>query len=159
MPGIDMAGRVDDKGDGQSENASVLFGRFRIAHDYWIVHVKLVVEVADRIGRVVHRDSNYLQSVGAVLVLHLYEMRNFFAAGIAPGRPEIEQNYLPAIGGQANFFAVQIAQGKIRGKRVRTRVARIIRQFSRRKWSDGNAARQEREHILAEQSYSPLATG
>ncbi len=60
-----------------------------------------LIEGAGGFGAVVHRDTDDLQTAIAVLLLQFDEMGSLLAAGIAPGRPEIEQNDLAAIGGQA----------------------------------------------------------
>src|SRR5260370_30880234 len=60
------------------------------------------------------------------------EIRHFFAAGRAPGRPEVDQHYFAALGAQLALFAVEVVQREIGGGAARVFGRELLQ--GRRKW-------------------------
>ena len=118
MLGIDASIAGDQECYGQSQNATVHRSRLRCPHYDRIVHVELLGERADGVGAVVHGDADDPQALVAVPLLQVYEVRDFLATGIAPGRPEIEQNDFAPIGGKAKIVSVELRKGEIRRGKV-----------------------------------------
>src|SRR5208337_1028458 len=110
MSGVDPTFTIDDEVNRQPEYSAVTLGEFIVAHGDRIVQLVLLIEVAHRLGIIVHRDSNDLEAIGAVLVLHLHEVRNLGTAGPAPGGPEIEQHDLALVVGEAQLAAFKIGE-------------------------------------------------
>ena len=108
-----MALAVDEEGDGQAKDSVVEFANLRVAHDDRIVDFEFTNEGRDGVGGVVHGDADDLQALRAVLVLQLDEEGSFFAAGRAPGRPEVEQNYFSAIVGERERFAGELLESEV----------------------------------------------
>ena len=107
---------IDQECDRQPEDSAIELSGFRGAHYDGIVHVKLLVESAGRVGTVVHGDADNLQSLVAILLLQFGEMRSLDAAGLAPASPKIEKNQFAAIGRQPQIRPIQLRQGEIRRK-------------------------------------------
>lgn len=103
MLGVNAPVPADDKGDGQSENAAVEFADLGIAHDYGIIHFQRLIENKRWLGAIVHGNANDLQTLIAILILQIDEMRNFLPARNTPGGPEIEKNYFSPVGGEIEF--------------------------------------------------------
>src|SRR5450755_355073 len=116
--GVNAAVAVNQKGNGQSQNATVQLSSLRSAHYDGIVHVELLVERAYGLDAVVHRDADDLQAAIAVPLLQFYEVRDLLAAGIAPRRPEIEQNDFAAIGRQTQIWTVRLRKSEIRREKA-----------------------------------------
>jgi hypothetical protein len=124
MFGVDASIAVNQKRDRQSQNATVQLSSLRSAHYDGIVHVELLVERAYGFDAVVHRDADDLQAAIAVPLLQFYEVRDLLAAGIAPRRPEIEQNDFAAIGRQTQIWSVRLRKSEIRRGETSCRVLR-----------------------------------
>src|SRR5450631_1189117 len=118
MFGVDASIAVNQKRDRQSQNATVQLSSLRSAHYDGIVHVELLVERAYGFDAVVHRDADDLQAAIAVPLLQFYEVRDLLAAGIAPRRPEIEQNDFAAIGRQTQIWTVRLRKSEIRREKA-----------------------------------------
>src|SRR3954447_11881084 len=93
---VDAAIPPDHECDRQSEDATIEFTNARISHHDGIVDLELLCKRAHRIDRVIHRDANDLQALASVLLLKFDKVRNFFAARLAPRRPEVQQDNLAA---------------------------------------------------------------
>ena len=114
MFGADASFAIDDEGNRQAQNSAVKIASLGTAQGHRIVHLELVVKIADRLRAIVHRNAYDLQASFTVFVLQFYEARNFFTAGIAPGGPKVQQNYLAAIDGKAQRVPAYIRKGKVR---------------------------------------------
>src|ERR1017187_1265545 len=111
--GANTAVAVNQKGNRQSQNATVQLSSLRSAHYDGIVHVESLVERAYGVDAVVHRDADDLQAAIAVPLLQFDEVRDLLAAGIAPRRPEIEQHDFAAIGRQTQIWSVRLRKSEI----------------------------------------------
>jgi len=118
MFGVDASIAVNQKRDRQSQNTTVQLSSLSTAHYDGIVHVELLGERADGVGAIVHGDADDLQAAVTVALLQFYEMGNFLAARIAPGRPEIEKNDFAAVCRQAKIMSVELRKGEIRCGKV-----------------------------------------
>ena len=96
--GVNASLAVDQESNRQAEDSSVSSADIRSSHDDGVVHMELLIESADWIGAVIHRDADDLQTLAPVLLLQIDEVRRLFAAGDAPGGPEIQQDDLAPIG-------------------------------------------------------------
>jgi hypothetical protein len=105
---------IDEEGDGDAVDASVLAAELGIAHHDRVVEAHPGDEGADGAFSVVDGDTDNLQAAGAVLLLPLDEAGNLEAAGRAPGGPEIEQNHFAAETGEIDAGALKIGAGKLR---------------------------------------------
>src|SRR5690349_7613499 len=97
MFGDDPAVPVQKKCDWQSQHSSISLAGLGISHHYGIIHAELPVEVADGVGSVIHRHADDLQAVVRVGSLQFDKVRSFFAAGLAPCCPEIEEHNFATI--------------------------------------------------------------
>ena len=95
--GVYAAVASDHESDRQSENSSIKLADLRISHYHRIVDFELPVEVVNRFRTIVHGNANDLEAPVAQLALQSDEMRDLFPAGLAPGRPEIQKDYLSPI--------------------------------------------------------------
>ena len=116
--GIDASVAADQKRDWQTEDASVGLARFCGSHHDGIVHVELLIKRANGIGTVVHGNSENLQTAITIPLLQVDEVGNFFAAGIAPCCPEVEQNDFAAISGEVKILTIRLGKGEVRCERV-----------------------------------------
>ena len=115
MAGGDVAFAIDDEGDGQAEDASVLIGELRGGARDRVVHFEFLLEGADGVIVVVHGEADELHGL-RILVLHFDEVGNFFFAGLAPGGPEIEDDDFAALIGESKRVAGNVGEKKFRGK-------------------------------------------
>src|SRR5438270_12519160 len=97
---------IDKKRNWQSQNSSVQFPEPGASKRHRITHMKVAVELANWLGSVVHGDANHLKALRPVLVLKCNEARSLFAAGTAPGCPEIKQDDLAAVTRQVELSSV-----------------------------------------------------
>ena len=67
--GRNSAVATNQEGDRQSQHASVRLRYLFIPQRDWIVHLELLIELANRLGVVVHGNANHLQALFAILVL------------------------------------------------------------------------------------------
>ena len=116
MTRVDTAFPIDDEVNRQAENSAKFVGEFVVAEGDGVIQSVLLVELAHRLGVVVHGDADYLEALRAVLVLHFGKVGNFFAAGSAPSRPEIEQHHFASIVGERKLAALEIGDGEVRCK-------------------------------------------
>jgi len=96
--GVNASLAVDQESNRQAEDSPVGSADIRSSHDDGVVHVELLIERADRVGAVIHRDADDLQALAAVFLLQIDKMRYFFTTRNAPGCPEIQQDDLAPIG-------------------------------------------------------------
>lgn len=157
---INPAVTSDQECDGQTENATIRFADLRVAHHDRIVHVHLLIKRTHGIGTVVHRDADDLQALAAVLLLHLDEVGNFFAAWHAPCRPEIQQHDLASIRRKAELLSIRLRESEIRGecascRAVATLSASLVKHPDNDHYERGN----QNPFRNRSQSYSPRAVG
>ena len=86
-----------------------------------IVHLHVLDVGPQQFGRIVDRDTDYLQAVGPVLLLELDEPRDLHLARDAPGGPEVEQDDLALIVRQLHVPAVHVLERKVEIGRLRIR--------------------------------------
>src|ERR1039458_8069015 len=86
--------------DRQSQNASVRLRYLFIPQSDGVVHLELLVELADRLRIIVHGNTNHLQALLAILVLELHKAGDFISAGRTPRRPEVEQYHFASVVGE-----------------------------------------------------------
>lgn len=111
---LDDSVAIDQEGDRQAEHAAVGRSDFRGSHHNWIVDVELLVESADRVGAVVHRDADDLQATVFVFFLHFDKVWCLLAARNAPRCPEVQQNYLASIRRELQLPYINAGQSEIR---------------------------------------------
>src|ERR1035441_1868082 len=95
--------------DRQSQNASVRLSYLFTPQRDGVVHLELLVELADRLRIIVHGNANHLQAPLAILVLELHKVGDFTSAGCTPRRPEVEQYYFASVVGEFQRLVVEIA--------------------------------------------------
>src|SRR5208337_1903625 len=107
---FDPAIAADEESDRQAEHSPVKLSSLCIAHGNRIVHVKSLVELADRGRSVIHGNANDLQALMPIFVLQFDEMRNFLPTRVAPGCPEVEENHFAAVGGEIERLSGQFGK-------------------------------------------------
>src|SRR5262249_44732463 len=81
-----------------------------------IVHPHLLSELGNFLRtRIVHSDAEDLQALRAVLFLQIYKPGHLDLAGLAPGRPEVEQDGLAVKIGKFERLSIKRGQREIGG--------------------------------------------
>src|SRR5262249_50966566 len=78
-----------------------------------VINLKVLYELADffsRRIRILGRESDHLHSNGVILLMQLYELRNFSPARSAPGCPEVNHQHLAEEVGQFERRALCILE-------------------------------------------------
>src|SRR6266478_2611105 len=121
----DFAVAADENAGGVTEQAAEFVGRGVVADDDRVVHLgfrtldvkALLVDPGSHHAGAffVHSDAEHGEAPGRVLLLHFDEPGNFDLTRLAPGGPEIDEDYLAFVLSQGEIFAVEIFQRKVRG--------------------------------------------
>jgi len=111
---VDTAIAAYKESDWQSQNSSVKFAGLGIAYYYRIIHLELLVEVADRFRAIVHRNANNPQALISILVLQFHKVWDLLPAGVAPCCPEVQQNHTAPVVRKMKLLPAQLRKRKVR---------------------------------------------
>src|SRR5215471_2533668 len=91
--------------------------------EHGIVHLELCDERLQLLQLVIDRDPHELQPLRSVLGLQIHEARNLELARPAPGRPEIDDEYLPLEIAELHVLVLDVLQRETKGRHLAVRLA------------------------------------
>jgi len=107
----DIAIAIDNEGGGDAFDAAVGANDRIVTHYDGVVNVVFFDEVFDDGGAaLIERDADDGEALIGVLFLEFHKTRNFFAAGRAPGGPEVEDDHFSGEIGAFDCLAADVLE-------------------------------------------------
>src|SRR5437868_966806 len=99
---------IDKKAGWEELHSTISVAHRLFANQDGIVHPHVFGELRDFLfAGVVHSDSNHLEALWTVLLLHLFEPGHLNLTRLAPSGPEVDENCLAAEVREADGFSVE----------------------------------------------------